>query len=112
MGRWTCRGCGTMPFLVRGEYRKYNKENKMSKVWDFLPELLDALRAQLESDDKRWGDTWLKRTREGQEERTIKSFNDKFDQYLHAKSPIPWLKMIGDCFICWIREQHPEMWQK
>jgi hypothetical protein len=82
----------------------------MPKVTDFLPEFVKVLTKQLEEDEKRWGDTWLHRTREGQEERTIKSFNDKFDQYLNAGIPIPWLKMIGDSLICWIRENHPELW--
>lgn len=26
-------------------------------------------------------------------------------------TPIPWLKVIGGALICWIREQHPELWE-
>jgi hypothetical protein len=84
----------------------------MTKVWDFMNEFVTALQAQLESDDARWGNTWLNRTREGQEERTIVEFNNYFDKYINAGEPIPWLKIVGNAMICWIREQHPEMWKK
>jgi hypothetical protein len=80
------------------------------KTWDFLPDFVKALELQLREDHAQWGDTWLKRTRKGQEERTIKSFNDKFDKYLNGGIPIPWLKIAGDALIAWIREQHPEIW--
>jgi hypothetical protein len=82
------------------------------KVWDFVEEFKDALVEQLKSDDPRWGDTWLKRTRKGQEERTIKEFNDYFDKYLNAGQPLPWLKIVGNSMICWIRERHPEIWKE
>ena len=82
------------------------------KIWDFLPEFLEVLKTQLESDEKRWGDTWLKRTRAGQEERTIATFNDYFDQYLNAGKPINWLAVAGGALICWIRECHPDLWPK
>ncbi len=82
------------------------------KIWDFFDEFIKALREQLESDDSRWGDTWLHRTRKGQEDRTIKTFNDYFDQYQKAGTPIPWLKIIGNALICWIRERHPEIWKE
>jgi hypothetical protein len=82
------------------------------KLWEVLPEFIKALEQQLRSDDERWGDTWIKRTREGQEERTIVTFNDYFDQYLNAGKPINWLAVAGNALICWYREQHPEMWKK
>jgi hypothetical protein len=83
------------------------------KAWDFVPEFAKALAEHLEkNDDPRWGDTWLKRTRAGQEERTIKSFNDKFDKFLNGNQPIDWLSIVGDAMICWVREQHPEIWPK
>lgn len=37
----------------------------MIHVWDYLKEFSEALQNQLEDDEKRWGNTWLKRTREG-----------------------------------------------
>jgi hypothetical protein len=82
------------------------------KVWDFLPEFVTSLQKQLEDDDERWGDTWLKRTRYGQEDRTIATFNDYFDKWIAKKTPIPWMKIVGGALICWIREQHPEIWGK
>ena len=82
------------------------------KVWDFMDELVKALKAQLEDDETQWQDTWLKRTRKGQEQRTEVSFMKYFDQYRNAGVPIPWLKIIGNAMICWIREQHPEIWKE
>ena len=80
------------------------------KTWDFLKDFIEEFSEKLKQDDIRWGDTWLKRTRAGQEERTIKSFNDKFDKYLNGGQKIDWLSIIGDAFINWIREHHPEIW--
>ena len=82
------------------------------KITEFFPEFVGALANQLEEDEARWGDTWLKRTRKGQEERTIRNFNDKFDKYLNGGQPINWMAIIGDALICWIREQHPEIWKE
>jgi hypothetical protein len=82
----------------------------MTRVLDFLPEFVSALTNQLESDEKRWGNTFIARTKLGQEERTQKTFNDYFDQYNNAGVPVPWLKIVGNAMICWIREEHPELW--
>jgi len=80
------------------------------KTTDFLDEFIDAFKDKLEKDAIRWGDTWLKRTRKGQEERTIKSINDRSDKYLNGGQPFDNLSIIGDCFINWVREKHPEIW--
>lgn len=82
------------------------------KTWNFLPDFTNALEEHLKGDEKRWGNTWFKRSRKGQEERTIKSFQDKFDKYLEVGQPIDWLAIAGDALICWIREQHPEIWKE
>jgi len=63
------------------------------KTTDFLDEFIDALRKQLEDDEKRWGDTWLYRTRMGQELRTREKYNDYFDQFFMTNVPVPWLKL-------------------
>lgn len=81
-------------------------------AWNFVPEFAKALEEQLKSDEKRWGATWLKRQREGQEERTIKKFNDYFDQYEQVGAPLPWLKIAGNALICWLREERPELWEE
>lgn len=81
---------------------------------DYLPETAEALEAQLKSDQRRWGDTWKHRpvkataTFNSQEHRAFQRFNDYFDQYLNAGTPIPWLKIMGECHICITRENHPE----
>lgn len=80
------------------------------KTWDFLPDFIKALREQLEEDDKKWGETWLHRTRKGQDERTVKSLRDKFDQFEFGKQRINWLKIAGEAFICWLREQREDIW--
>lgn len=79
------------------------------KVWDFLPAFIEALEEQLKKDDVRWGDTWLKRTRKGQEERVYGDIQDYYDKYFNAGTPIPWLKIIGNCFIAWIRENNSDI---
>ena len=81
------------------------------KTWDFVSEFAEALSKHLEkNDDPRWGDTWLKRTRKGQEVRTIESFRNKFDKFVNGGQPIDWLSIAGDAMICWLREQHHEIW--
>jgi len=83
----------------------------MLHVWDFITEFCEALEKQLMEDEERWGNTWLKRSIAGQEERTIAKFNDYFDQFTERDAPIPWLKIAGGAMICWIREKHPELWE-
>lgn len=80
------------------------------KVWYFMGEFLVALIAQLEDDDKRWGDTWIKRPRKGQEDRIIKRINEYYFEYQEKGTPIPWLKVVGEAMIGWIRDNNPELW--
>lgn len=82
------------------------------KVTDFMNDFVEALTKQLEEDENRWGDTWIARTREGQELRTRVKFNDYYDQFVMKGIPVPWLKIVGNAMICWIREQHPEIWKE
>jgi len=77
------------------------------KLWDFLPEFIEAFEAQLRSDDVRWGDTWLHRSPEGQEERLFGDVTDYFDKFKHGNEPMPFLKVIGNAYICWVRELKP-----
>lgn len=79
------------------------------RVIDYVPEFVEALKEQLEKDERAWGDTWLHRPIEGQEERTVSRYNDYFDMYFKGGVPVPWLKVIGGALINWIREQHPEI---
>ena len=57
-------------------------------VYDYMEEFVEALMKQLRADNKRWGSTWRRRPKKGQ---------------------VPWLKIVGNAMICWIREQHPEI---
>ena len=82
------------------------------KTWDFLQEFSDALKNQLEQDDKRWGDTWLQRTPEGQEIRIEEDIKTYFDQFRNAGVPVPWLMVAGLALIAWVRENHPEIWEE
>jgi len=81
-----------------GEERMNERQLKVSKITehmrdgtlrieDFLNEFVAELKEQLRSDYLRWGDTWLH----------------------SAETPVPWLKIVGGALICWIREQHPEL---
>ena len=82
------------------------------KVTDFMPEFTQALRAQLEEDDRRWGDTWLERSRSGQEARAFAVFDRYWVEYVYENRPIPWLKIAGEALIAWIRVNHPEYFKK
>lgn len=78
-------------------------------VWDFMKEFSEALQSQLESDQKRWGNTWLQRPMKGQEVRIAERISSYFDQWKNANTPVPWLKIAGLAMIAWIRENHPEI---
>jgi len=75
------------------------------KLVDYVPEFTEALIKQLEEDEKRWGDTWKKRSIDGQEMRTKARFDDYFEQFQNAGTPIPWMKVVGEALICWVRER-------
>ena len=86
----------------------------------FFLEFTDALVEQLESDQKRWGDTWKHRPVEAkgvdpfgrpwrhQVDRGYDRFVDYYNQWEYADTPIPWLKIAGESLIAWVRENHPE----
>ncbi|NIR62703.1 MAG: hypothetical protein GWN61_01735, partial [candidate division Zixibacteria bacterium] len=80
-------------------------KDKKLKVWNFLPEFTRALREQLEEDDRKWGDEWLRRPREGQEVRAMGFISHYFSEWAKDpyRNPIPWLKIVGTALICWIR---------
>ena len=82
------------------------------KTWDFIKEFTDALTEQLKEDQKRWGDTWLQRIPEGQEARIEEHIKTYFDKFRNVGTPVPWLKVAGLSLIAWVRENHPEIWDK
>ncbi len=71
---------------------------------DYLPDFFGALKEQLESDEKRWGDTWKQYERDGQEDRIFLDYKNYYYQYKNAGVPIPWLKVAGNALIAWVRE--------
>lgn len=81
----------------------------MNQLIEFLTtEVYSTIALQLESDEKRWGDTWKYRPREGQEMRIKATYDNYFDQFVHAGEPVPWAKVIGNAIIAMARESHPE----
>ena len=83
---------------------------------DFLPEFFEAFTEQITADQERWGNEWLHRPIEANED--YKSQDDRiFDRYDEYRDAVftglirsmPWLKIIGNAFIAWIRLEHPEL---
>jgi hypothetical protein len=79
------------------------------RVIDFVDEFAAALRVNLLAREQEWGNTWLYRSKEGQEERSWENLRNWYDQFRNASVSIPQLDIAGDALICWIREQHPEI---
>jgi len=75
---------------------------------NYLPDFIKAFTEQISGDDKRWGDTWKNRPRAGQVERAFNRFQDYKDQFDNAGTPIPWLKIVGEAFIGWVRDNWPD----
>jgi hypothetical protein len=71
---------------------------------DYLPQFVKALTEQLQSDEKRWGDTWKKRPVLGQQKRFFDKIKDYQDQFENGGTPVPWLKIAGECLIGWVRQ--------
>jgi hypothetical protein len=82
---------------------------KTPSTLDYFDEFMAALRADLERGEKKWGDTWLHRPRNGQEGRIKQYIVDHFDRFAHAGNPVRWESIAGEAFIGWIRENHPEL---
>jgi hypothetical protein len=81
-----------------------------ARVWHFLPALIPALMEQLREDNRRWGDEWLQLPRLGQEDRIMGRILEYYEEYKAEGKPIPWLKIIGNAFIGWIRQCYPNIW--
>jgi hypothetical protein len=75
---------------------------------EYLDEFVAELREQLERDQLRWGDTWKGRPANGQERRMFGRIRDYRDQFARAGVPVPFLKIVGEAFICWVRERELE----
>ena len=82
--------------LAKATHKEKDKMEKTHKnLQDYLPEFVEDFKKQLDNDEIKWGDTWRTRPAEGQERRVKARFDDYFDQFKNANTPIPWLKIIG-----------------
>lgn len=79
-------------------------------VVDFVDEFVDALVEELDRGEEKHGDLWLERTREGQEYRIFQRYKDYYNAFNRDGEPIPWLAIVGNAMIAWVRENHPELW--
>ncbi|MCX6704712.1 MAG: hypothetical protein NT162_00010 [Candidatus Woesebacteria bacterium] len=66
------------------------------------------IKNQLESDYRRWRDTWKERPIEGQLERTYERFRDYRDQHNKGGVRFPWLKVAGGIIINLYRLDNPD----
>lgn len=82
-------------------------EEHYPMVSDFVKDFSKALKEQLDDDFKRWGHTWLKRPKAGQEDRAYETFMRYKDEFDKNGTPIPWLKIAGEAIIAWVREKYP-----
>jgi hypothetical protein len=82
---------------------------KHNELLDYLDEFVKEFKAQLGSDFERWGDEWKRRSRDGQELRTFDRYLSYVNQFVKSGVPVPWLKIVGNAYICWLREKHPEL---
>ncbi len=71
---------------------------------EFIPKML----AQMDYDQKRWGDSWLFQPLAGQEESISEHFNEYFDFFEQFGKKVPWLKVSGYAIIAQAREDHPD----
>ena len=78
------------------------------KLYEFVPDFMIALEEQLKEDEKRYGDAWKERSREGQVERIYRRFYEYQYQFASKGTPIPWLKIAGLAMIGWLRDTYAE----
>ena len=72
---------------------------------DFVKEFSELLETQLREDEKRWGDTWRRRSKKGQVDRMMARFGDYHDQFSYGYTKeFPWLKLAGEALIGWVRD--------
>ena len=95
--------------MIKEENMEYQYREKLK---NYLPDFMEALEERLDTDDKKWGDTWKHRPRDGQNDRLYLEFERYWDQYDYGHQDVPYLKMVGNLFICWVREYEREIARK
>jgi hypothetical protein len=83
--------------------------DETNELIEHLPELIEVMKERLVEDHKRWGDTWKRLPREGQEDRILMRILDYAADFFENDTPLPWDKIIGNCWIAMMRERHPEL---
>lgn len=83
-----------------------------TELTDYLPIFLETFKERLKEDKKKWGNTWKHRSIKGQDERLRQELNAYWDQYDYGNQDLPYLKMIGNIFINWVREYEKEIYEK
>ena len=79
------------------------------RITAYLFPFFKAFQKQIQSDDRRWADEqWKIRGWQGQEERVQRRINEYFEDYFVRGIPVPWLKIVGEAFIGWVRESFPD----
>jgi len=81
----------------------------LEKLEDYIPEFMEEFVSQIRKDQLRWGDTWKSRgliwNGKTQEERMFARIADYKDQHEHGGTPVPYMKIVGEAFINWVREK-------
>jgi len=78
------------------------------RLTQFIFKFAEALYKQLETDQRRWGDEWRQRPKEGQEDRIYSRLEQYWVEFSREGMPIPWLKIAGLAMIAWVRDNYPE----
>jgi hypothetical protein len=75
-----------------------------TKLFHYVAHVAAQLFLQLAEDDTRYHDTWLRRGQKGQEKRFLSWLDDRMLPEYEATGKIPWLKVMGEALIGYIRE--------
>lgn len=95
--------------LLRTSYLGYKIQQRLWTGKNITEDdFVSLVQEQLTNDEHRWGDTWKKRTIEGQLDRTYFDFNNYKDKDRNGNEPLPWLKVAGNVIICLTRLDNPD----
>lgn len=75
----------------------------------YFDQFSGEFRQELTRGDERWGTEYLTRNRKGQSSRIMLRTTEYFLDFVENKNPMPWLSVVGNAYIAWLRNRHPEM---
>jgi hypothetical protein len=100
---------GRAVYTTAGAWRSDKEQQMLARhrsLVKYVPAFAKEMKAQLISDEKRWGDTWIKRginfSGQHQSTRFMLWFMDYYDT---DQFHIPWVKVACEAMICWVRER-------